>query len=195
MKFDVFLCHSEEDYPFLISQVEDLLTRTKINTYIYQAFQKPGESLVDMVVDAMRDSSIVVVFLTKNSVNSPWVNQEIGLAYGLGKTIIPVVENNLTYTGLISFKIRLGFSSSDTGTMMYQLLRRLRELLSRCEQENNGLVVKCSHCYELFDTILPSCQNLEQGIEKGNALQSLCPHCKNDVYVNPFTFDQIGIKL
>ena len=127
MKFDVFLCHSKEDYPFLISQVEDLLTRTKINTYIYQAFQKPGESLVDMVVDAMRDSSIVVVFLTKNSVNSPWVNQEIGLAYGLGKTIIPVVENNLTYTGLISFKIRLGFSSSDTGTMMYQLLRRLRK--------------------------------------------------------------------
>jgi hypothetical protein len=195
MKFDVFLSHSEEDYPVLISQVKDLLTRTKINAYIYQAFQKPGGSLIDMVADAIRDSSIVVVFLTRNSVNSPWVNQEIGLAHGLGKTIIPVVEENLTYSGLIIFKVRLGFSVSDPMTMMYQLLRRLRELLSRCEQENNGLLVKCSHCNELFETILPSCQNLEQGIEKGSVLQCLCPHCKNDIYVNPFTFDQTGIKL
>lgn len=194
MKFDVFLSHSTEDYQ-LVSRVKDLLDRTRINAYIYQAFQKPGESLVDMVTNAMRDSSIVVVFLTRSSANSPWVNQQIGLTHGLGKTIIPVVEENLSYTGLISFKIRLGFSVSDPETMMYHLLRRLRELLSRCEQENNGLIVKCSHCGELFDTILPSCENLEHGLDNGLALQSLCPHCKNDVNVTPFTFDQTGIKL
>jgi hypothetical protein len=202
LQFGVFLSHSEEDER-LAWRVKDVLDRTKIDTYIFEAYQKPGEALVDAVTTAMKNSSYVVVILTKNSSNSPWVNQEIGMAHGLGKEIIPVVENNLIYKGLIEFRTKLPFqldttdkrvgSVADEGGMIYLLLRRLRELLNRCEEEKDALTIKCPYCSNEFRTILPSCEDIDRNLQKFLSLVDTCPSCHNDVSVNPFTFDQYGV--
>ena len=195
MEFGVFLSHSEEDHG-LAWHVKDVLDRTNIKTYIFEEYQKPGEPLADMVTNAMKKSSFFAVLLTKSSLNSQWVNQEIGIAHALEIDIIPIVEENLLCKGLIEFRTRLPFCSNDPETMIYRLLRRLRELLNRCEQEINGLLIKCPYCNKEFSTLLPSCKDIDNNIEKFNYLQCSCDHCgHDDVYVNPFTFDQTGVNF
>ena len=192
VQFEVFLSHSEEDRG-VAWHVKNVLDRTNIKTYIFEAYQKPGEPLIDTVTNAMTNSSFVAVVLTKSSLNSQWVNQEIGMAHALDKDIIPIVEENLPYKGLIKFRTRLPFCSNDPSTMIYRLLRRLRELLNRCEQERNGLSIKCPYCSNEFSTTLSSCEDIDYNIQKSRYLQCSCPHCDHDdVYVNPFTFDQTG---
>jgi hypothetical protein len=196
LQFGLFFSYSEEDKG-LAWYVKDVLDRTKIKTYIFEAYQKPGEPLVDAVTNAMKNSAYVAVALTKNSINSQWVNQEIGMAHGLGKVIIPIVDKDLdknAYKGLIEFRTRLLLHPDDHATMIYLLLKRLRELLNRCGQEKDRLIIKCIYCYHEFNTILPSCEDIDYHIQKGDSLRCSCPHCgHDDVYVNPFTFNEIGV--
>jgi len=42
---------------------------------------------------ALRDSDEVITLVTSNSLSSPWVSFEVGAALGLGKRVVPMVED------------------------------------------------------------------------------------------------------
>jgi hypothetical protein len=52
-----------------------------------------GEDWRSRLRDELSQCDIFVVLLSSNSVNSPWVLQESGAAWGLNKLIIPIVTH------------------------------------------------------------------------------------------------------
>jgi len=72
-----FLSHSSEDKPY-VEEVAARLTpyRARIDS---QAF-RPGEDFRDAIRRAMNESAVFVLFVSKNALESPWVNFEINEA-------------------------------------------------------------------------------------------------------------------
>ena len=160
---------------------------------MYELYPQYGELLPEVMKKAIVSSKIFVTFLTKDGVPSQWVNQEIGVAHALRKLIIPIIESGVESKGFIELRISLPFSPDEPELMIYQLVIRLRELLFRCNKQPNGLQITCTSCGNVFLTDLPSCEEVNYAYEKGLSLRLKCPHCHNDVDVNPLTFDEIGL--
>ena len=53
----------------------------------------PGDGKAVSVTRSLREADEVIVILTDNSVNSPWVLYEMGAASGLHKRVTPLVVN------------------------------------------------------------------------------------------------------
>jgi hypothetical protein len=60
-----------------------------------------GDAMSKPLLDSLRRASAVIVLVSDRSLQSPWVLYELGAAWGMGKTIIPVligpegIEKNL----------------------------------------------------------------------------------------------------
>ncbi|MEK7153373.1 MAG: toll/interleukin-1 receptor domain-containing protein, partial [Patescibacteria group bacterium] len=101
MAYSIFLSHSmtPEDEP-LVRTIADQLASLSINCYIAERDPKYGQPLAHKVENALRTSDCLVAVLTKGGAQSSYVNQEIGLAVGLNKPIIPIVEKEVDLRGL-----------------------------------------------------------------------------------------------
>jgi nucleoside 2-deoxyribosyltransferase len=51
-----------------------------------------GESWKSKLRKAIRDADLVIALITHNSYNDSWVLQEVGMAFGLEKPILPIVN-------------------------------------------------------------------------------------------------------
>ncbi len=49
-----------------------------------------GDVISQKIKEALESASVVVVLLSERSLKSPWVQFELGAAFGLGKRIVPV---------------------------------------------------------------------------------------------------------
>lgn len=63
-----------------------------ISVYLAEHDVQPGAVLADKVDEAIRRCQAVIVLITTASLNSAFVQQEIGLARAYGKPLIPMVE-------------------------------------------------------------------------------------------------------
>lgn len=90
----IFLSHASADIE-LARKVQAYAKPFAVETYVYEDDATPGAPLARKLEDRIRDSDAVLVLLTKNSRHKPSVHAEIGVARGLGKFIIPVIEVGL----------------------------------------------------------------------------------------------------
>jgi hypothetical protein len=77
----VFISHATEDGD-MVAELEGVLERHGVSCYVATKDVRPGEPLTTKVKNAIETSDALVVLLTKNSIASPWVQQEIGHAEG-----------------------------------------------------------------------------------------------------------------
>lgn len=100
MAYSVFLSHSmtPEDEPFVRTIVEQLRI-LNIQCYIAEHDGQFGQSLAAKVELALRNCDCLLALLTMGGSQSSYVNQEIGLAVGLNKPIIPIVEKGVDLRG------------------------------------------------------------------------------------------------
>jgi hypothetical protein len=91
MGYMVFLSHNAVDAPW-VKWIGTNCNAIGIEAYLYEHDLRPGQMLADKVQAAIRNSDALVVLLTENSVFSPYVQQEVGLAKGLHKSVIPLVQ-------------------------------------------------------------------------------------------------------
>jgi hypothetical protein len=95
MSYNVYISHSAKD-----SELAKDLARRLDEVSVETSF-KPCEAETDQSASALRLviislvqlSDEVIVLLTDNAANSPWVRYEMGVAVGLGKRLTPVVVN------------------------------------------------------------------------------------------------------
>ena len=86
----VFVIHSDLDVDFA-RDVRSLLTR-RVNAEVFTTEEKRSTKLwLSRLRNELSSSDVVVALLTPNSVETSWVLQEMGAAWGLRKPIIPVV--------------------------------------------------------------------------------------------------------
>lgn len=75
-----------------------------IDVYLAEHDPRPGTSIASKVQIALEQCHVVVVLITTTSINSAYVQQEVGLAHAHGKPILPIVDKNVE-------KSRLGMLS------------------------------------------------------------------------------------
>lgn len=99
----VFVSYSSLDDNKRRALVSALQSATpRITPVVVAARREPGRPLADKVIDCIQEADYLVPILSRSSIATQWVNQEIGYATGIGKTVVPVVERQII-SGLKGF--------------------------------------------------------------------------------------------
>ena len=67
------------------------LENNGIDTFLAPLSITPGYKWSDEILDNLFDSSVVIFLASKNSCKSPYVQQELGVAIGQDKWIVPIL--------------------------------------------------------------------------------------------------------
>jgi hypothetical protein len=94
MGYRVFASHSEPDRA-IVHAIRDATRPFGITVYSYDQDPQAGESLREKLLYEIEESDVLVAILTRASISSPVVNQEIGAAVNDGKRVIPIVEKGV----------------------------------------------------------------------------------------------------
>ncbi|MEH2375688.1 MAG: toll/interleukin-1 receptor domain-containing protein [Nostoc sp.] len=79
-EMNVFISHSSKDTN-LVRQIADALRNADFQVWNdTQIF--PGDNWAELIANELRESDAMVVLLTPNSVDSPYINAEVGYALG-----------------------------------------------------------------------------------------------------------------
>lgn len=97
MQPKVFISHATEDKErFVMDFAKRLRQQHGVDAWMDKWEMLPGDSLVDKIFEeGLKDASTVVVVLSRNSVDKPWVREELNAAVvkrlNTGSKLIPVV--------------------------------------------------------------------------------------------------------
>ena len=92
--YDIFLSYSNKDKPW-VAEFVSALKEAGVKTWFDVHELAPGERWDEKIQQALRESSIIVVILSENSVDSPWIFFELGAAIADKKRIIPVLFGDI----------------------------------------------------------------------------------------------------
>lgn len=185
MPFQIFISHAEEDSQ-LAFRIYLILERMGLNPWEYKLHPEPGRGLDEIVRDRIKECEIFIPLLTSNGIQSQWVNQEIGVAYGLNRYIIPVVEAGKKSSGFIEFKQRISYYPSNVEETIYELIYSLRILMNPSQ-----IVCKCKNCGDESPYELPDQKLVNQMIQQNGTLTVPCTKCNYEIILNPKTFEVI----
>lgn len=129
-RISVFLSHATADagqVALVAKQIEAL----GIDVYLAEHDPQPGTSIARKVEEALKQSSAVVVLITSASVNSAYVQQEVGLARAHGKVIVPIIEKGVDRSrlGILSEVEWLELDLSTPATAMANMTASLQPLV------------------------------------------------------------------
>jgi hypothetical protein len=109
--YRIFISYSREDLE-AAKKIVQVLVDLGQNPFWDQNIL-PGKHFTDAIKNLIAHSHIFMPFLTKNSQENPWVNQEIGYAHGLNIPVLPLAMGSLP-AGIIesyqAIKINNNFS-------------------------------------------------------------------------------------
>ena len=100
-KYVFFISHATKDVSGDVGEICAIFEKCKIRSFIADRDAPLGNPLPQEIKKAIEDSELFLVFLTKNSKKSIWVNQEIGYALGKGIPVIPLKKGRIRVKGLI----------------------------------------------------------------------------------------------
>jgi hypothetical protein len=96
MEIKIFISYFDDDNKKML-MLKNLIESTESLTPIVIADRRKSlEPLTIKVENGIKESQIIVPILTKQSISSQWVNQEIGYAYALESIkIMPIIETSI----------------------------------------------------------------------------------------------------
>jgi TIR domain-containing protein len=92
--YDVFLSYSSASQPW-IRKFTDALTAAGISTWFDAHEILPGERWQAQIEKALRQSRVLVMVLTPESIQRPWTFFELGAALAGDKRIVPVLSDDV----------------------------------------------------------------------------------------------------
>lgn len=131
---DVFISFAEEDAS-VVKAICEVLEAKGIPCWIFRRNQVPGSLYLDAQMAALRNARVVVVGLSRNSVESTAVYDELELATKLRIPVIPFRIDGVEPTGRMKRLIGKLHWQDFTG----QPLRKSCELLAKAVSENLGV--------------------------------------------------------
>jgi hypothetical protein len=90
MALRVFVSYSTEDRS-TVDFVASILAGPSVEVFVADYSLPAGAPLPDAIVAAIKNCDLFIVLWSAHSYSSHWVSQEIGIARGDNKQIIPVV--------------------------------------------------------------------------------------------------------
>jgi len=179
----VYISHSPADEEMAL-QLSRALWRVGLESYVALYNLSPAISLAERASFGLRNSECLVALLTVEGSFSPEVCQEIGLARGLDLLIIPLLEEGAKLPFLIEHLRPLVFREERYADAVGLLIKTIREL-SRLE----WLKVTCPKCGEEMTQYLTPQEDVEEALEKGTFLETICSYCQNKIRLDASTFE------
>ena len=140
-KYVFFVSHSTKDVSGDVGEICEVFDKCKILSFIADRDAPPGKILPDEIKKAIEDSELFLVFLTRNSKKSIWVNQEVGYALGIGTPVIPIKRGKIQVDGLIE-SIKYIQMRDDPLETVREIFTKLGKIpLSRIAQASIGGVI------------------------------------------------------
>src|SRR5690348_16883629 len=102
MPYKVFVSYSTTDIPD-VNVLRASLQFPEVEVFVSEYAVAAGAPLAPTIQAALQGCDLFVLIWSKNAASSEWVPQEIGIAHGLKKLILPfVLEANVSLPGFIS---------------------------------------------------------------------------------------------
>ena len=120
-KHRVFFSHLAE-YKKEASDLKHIFESMRISCFVAHEDIEPTKEWQIVIERALKSCSCVVALMHKNFHESNWTDQEIGIAYGLGKPIIAVLEGTDPYGFIGKFQ---GIRDSASKFLWWEVLKRL----------------------------------------------------------------------
>lgn len=100
-KYVFFISHSTVDIESEVKAICEIFEKCHISSFVADRDAPVGTPLPREIMQAIEASELFLVLLTENSLNSQWVNQEIGYALGKDIPVIPLKKKGINFSGLI----------------------------------------------------------------------------------------------
>lgn len=177
-------------------EIKDLLFPLRylpFNLYIAIEEREFGE-INKLIETNLEESEIVIPYITEESVDNVWVNQEVGFAYSKGAFILPIFEESRLLDGFISNTIGVRVHDDNKRTMheVVSYIRNEYEPLSigpydwyleflcpRCNQENKFPISKTQKA-------------LWTDYKERNNIARSCVKCGSEHSFNPASLEYKG---
>jgi len=89
-RYDAFISYSGEDIA-LAKEIASDLEAKSLRTFLASRDLAAGTVWTEEVRDALLATRVVLIVLTPNSANRPWVMCEVGASWALGKPLVPAL--------------------------------------------------------------------------------------------------------
>jgi hypothetical protein len=139
MPYKVFISYSTNDFS-IVEYVRRLISSPDVDIFIAEYSVVPSEPLGSKILEAIKSCDMFVLLWSKNSKASEWVPQEIGVARGTDRIIIPVVlDEGLILPGFISDLKYLAAYQNPAESFLW--LQQHINSYSAKQKQNNGLAL------------------------------------------------------
>jgi nucleoside 2-deoxyribosyltransferase len=101
----------------------------------------PGTWLKQKVKGMISKSDIIIAVLTENGIRSEMVAWELETAYGLGKTVVPIIEDGVDVPGPLKEREYIRFSLTDIEVMFSSLSKFMQKRIGVKTQKLAGLIM------------------------------------------------------
>jgi hypothetical protein len=162
MKYGIFVSYSDFDKDKVDLIVDELKGNTMFEPIVISENREALKPLAQKVANGILQAKVLLPILTKKSIKTQWINQEIGFATALNKKIMPIVESNLIdkLKGFIHKQIDLPYNylpNTDRAIEQKEFINQVRNIV--CDLENDF--------QKLFpDSVLPEKTDFEKGLEQ-----------------------------
>jgi hypothetical protein len=141
MSYKAFISHSNSDHR-LVNHLYKVLAHFGITVYLAEYDLQPFQFLSTKVTQNIKDSDCVIVLLTKNGLASKYVHNEIGIAIGFGRPIIPIVEKGTSQNELAVLQGReyIEYEPNNSEVVLIKTAEYVRTLKLRKEDQQRTLI-------------------------------------------------------
>jgi hypothetical protein len=104
MRQNVFISHITEEAP-IAQSLKSFIAQAfgdKFRVFVSSDYDsiRGGENWFETIIGAMKSSDVVLVLVSKESVDRRWINFEAGIGIGAGARVIPLVIKNISKGGV-----------------------------------------------------------------------------------------------
>lgn len=89
MAIKVVISYSTKDLP-TVNMLQEL-SGPQVEIFVAEDSVAPGEMLASSIEAAIKQCDLMILVWSRHAQGSDWVNQEVGMAKGAGKRILPLV--------------------------------------------------------------------------------------------------------
>ena len=93
--YNLFISYSSEDQNIIDFIESELNNHAQFQPLIIAKNREPLKPLSEKVIKGLTDAEVVIPVLTKRSINTQWINQEIGYATAIKRKMSPIVEREI----------------------------------------------------------------------------------------------------
>ncbi len=136
----VFLSHNSKDKPW-VKKLAERLTSDGVVVWLDEAELNIGDSLIEKISDGIQEMEYVAAVISKNSVESTWVQKEISLAMskeisGRTVTVLPLLIEKCRRPAALTDKFYADFTNPENFETEYLKLLRALGINSAQKVEN-----------------------------------------------------------